>query len=1647
MTAAPGETSRVPGAEPAAWARDLRPLLILLAAALLLRLVLAYVILPGSGFRTDIGTFTSWALTLAQHGPGQFYQAAGFADYPPGYLYVLWLVGELATLLAGATDLSAGAIASGLIKLPPMLADVAVGLVLYLLVRSWAGARPDAQRLGLLAAGLYLFMPVTWYDSAIWGQTDAFGALLTLLTVAALVRGNSEGATALAVLAALVKPQFGVVLLPLVGIFLMRRHLLHVGSGPRNRALAPAGLRDWFEQERGVWRLLSSAVVGLLVLLLLITPFSLDLPGFLRRMTETAGGYAYLTVNAYNPWALIGVDGRPPYAFGGGWSSDTVPLLGPIPGVLIGAMLLAAGFSMGMLRALWRDDRRGVVLVAILLSLAFFVLPTRVHERYLFPVFALLPLVAVVDRRWLWATLVLVVASFVNLHGVLTNPLYATPNLVGMVFGELFREPLLIVLSSVLHAAVFVFVVWRLRRSAAPEAVLSDGLPQPTAPAHSDQPPAAAGWSVWLTDVRLALARLTAVVPLRRDRSAALASEGGGLLGRIDLLILLLVFLAALGLRTFRLDQPRSMYFDEVYHARTAIEFLQDWEYDMPHSIYEYTHPHLAKYLMAVGIMALGNNRVTETRQLDGPVLGAAAEQRWSPSDSPVQLNGDRLYVLTPTGVDAYDLAGRQKVGSVALADGSALAIDETEHALYVGDTAGGLWRMATTDFDAVRNSAGDQPAPHAVRYVQLEGLDGDLAWLVVDDGRLLAASSGGTLVSIDLAAGTETGRGVAPGAVNAAFATVDGGDAVVVGGPDGVTIFDAASLARLHQLPTDAPVEGLALATEGVEDPTIYAAAGSSLQTIQLPSDEEPRLGPVVAMPNEVSAVYWNQATTLIHAVGRSPDGQQPTIYVAEPRSNAVFADARLTTQPLAVVLDIQPQRPAEDRLDLLAIDGSGTLHSVDIGNNAFAWRFPGVLAGALMAASLFLLARFLFARRSVAVLVGLLALVEGMLFSNARIAMNDTYVAFFIVAALTVFAPLWLGRWRGRFSLPLGLLAVGLLLGLALASKWVGAYAIGAVGLLILLRSALGRLLALLALIGLTAVLGYLAITPAANVESPQFNYLFLLLMVGLTLALAAGMTLRPMRMSADEVRLAVFGPGLAGLGLLLVGGAWLALGPGVADTLVSPNRLVFAGTALLLLACGLYVGLRLAARRGLGPLAPVGPPPAGVQRAAPPPLRGWLRPGSGRLGLAWFGALLAITIVPLAVYAASYAPWVALGNQWLTGVPEGNTGQTFLDLQRSMYDYHNYLRATHPASSPWWAWPLNLKPVWFEQEGYANSTTAVIYNTGNLVIFWLAVPAVAWAAYKAWRRRSLALGFLLIAICCLWLPWARIDRVAFQYHLLTTLPFSVLALAYFLAELWHGPTARTWLLARVAAALAIMGPALLWLLRLPLCSLARVESVNADAEVCGVLNRQLVITDIQLGGVALIALALGGLGLMLWLGTDAPRRWRDNRHWLTPLALTMLLGGMILLLAGAVVPATTVLEAPLRLPELPALLALVLLAVPAYFVLRARDARRYVVGALVAAGVWFVAWYPSIGGLPVPSRIAQVYLGFLPTWNYSFQFGNNQDEAFRGGPEWVSVGLLAAVLSLLVVALVYYLRWWLADRAERRAPGQLEAQREAG
>jgi hypothetical protein len=422
-------------------------------------------------------------------------------------------------------------------------------------------------------------------------------------------------------------------------------------------------------------------------------------------------------------------------------------------------------------------------------------------------------------------------------------------------------------------------------------------------------------------------------------------------------------------------------------------------------------------------------------------------------------------------------------------------------------------------------------------------------------------------------------------------------------------------------------------------------------------------------------------------------------------------------------------------------------------------------------------------------------------------------------------------------------------------------------------------------------------------------------------------------------------------------------------------------------------------------------------------------------------WLLTLGAIVVLPLVVYVVGYAPWISLGNAWglpligelpfLPGSTEG--GRTLADLTESMYQYHDNLRAEHAASSPWWAWPLDLKPVWFFQQRYADGT-GLIYDTGNLVIFWLGLAGMAFSAWAAWRRRSLALTLVVIMWAALWLPWARIDRATFQYHVYASLPFLLVALSYFLAELWHGPSARVWLLGRAAAALAILAVPLMWLLRTPLCILSGTAVAHPDGVACA--SEVTRTAQLSEGGVvALLVLGIGA-GFAAFLAWRAARRPGgrgpgDRPYWVALATVGLLtvagvMGALLLLETGTTTGLTLS-------SDVLALVGLAVLALPAWLVLRARDPRRLVLGIIAAALLWLLIWYPNLSGLPLPADLAHLYQGLLPTWNWDFQFAVNTDPATDSGILDQGTVVVALVTVVFVVAVASAAWRWGRTPAE--------------
>jgi hypothetical protein len=1381
-----------------------------------------------------------------------------------------------------------------------------------------------------------------------------------------------------------------------------------------------------------------------------------------------------------------------------------------------------------------RPDRITMLVGLAVLALAFFDLPTRVHERYLFPLVAVGAILAAVSIRWRIAYVLSAAATLANMYVVLTtyypgclspgaDPGSCNPQISDWLgIGPTLSSFWGVAIASLVQAAVLGWAFFQLREEAVeglaenvalsgrrqadqdaapawlgrpvassdlPELVAAGGYPaEPPAAMHA--PPGVSVGTTTAPGDAAAMGSLPAWeitrdagslgpwawfrarlndTPVRADRSRLLEGERGGRLDRLDVWVLVFLTITMFTIRMWRLDEPYSMHFDEVYHPRTAMEFLQDWKYGISHDIYEWTHPHLAKYAMAAGLVALGEDRVSSTSQLGAPVVDAVIEPRRDDGLNETLVEGDRLWVATGTEVRAYDLATRQLAGTLSLPGAVALAYDPTGRALYVGTRTGEIRIVDTGALDPERRAP-----PADVDSRAFMNVDGPIErlFLTRDGNRLAAVLTPGfgstdqslsTLVILDTTAAVELGRPALPHVTQLTQGFSD--DRIAVGTSTGIAFIDPIDASIDETFDVGGPVDGL-VGINDIQDDPIYAsvatADGPRIAVVIAKTGDAPRthLSQTLTLPGTTAGrAYYDQASRMVHVEGSQPAAAgstgAETIYVIEPHGNSVYADAPLGSVPAAIVLDQNEQYPSTDREQLLAFDAGGGVSAIEIGRHAYAWRVPGVVAGVLMAVFLYILARLLFRRRSIAILLGLIVLVDGMLFAQSRIGMNDSYVGLGIVAAYTIFTWLWLHPGNSRrhwVAFAAGVPLMGGFLGFALASKWVAAYAIGGLGLLVLARSALGRLLLILGLLLLTTALGYVAISVPEGQSGG--NYVFLAIMVGLLIAAILANVAHPIAWTFEELRFAVGAPIAAGLAALLYG---LNRGDATVPLTIGPLSLtpIQLGLFAFLAAALIYVAFDLVGRLGFGPLVrPPEPddPAAAVEPPAEAPV-GWLRLGTG-FGLPAIWLVVGLLVIPVGLYVLSYVPWAFVENhQLFDNWPPGHTGQTLVQLTQSMYDYHNNLTSAHPASSPWWAWTLDLKPVWFYEQGFAGGTSASIYDAGNLVAWWLGVPALAFIVWQAFKRRSAALALIAIGFAAQWISWARIDRAAFQYHYYTSLPFVFLALAYFLAELWHGTSRRIWLFARLSGAALVLLPFTLWLLDRPLCAIVRVTDIVPNSQACPAL-----IPDVNIAPRAIAIAVVIGVGVLLLLrellavtddeeaaelaGERGAGGWRGalaraglGTRW----ANAVLIAGITtvaFLAAQGLIPDSTGFELS-KIPVEPiALIVLLALTPVAAYVATARDARRFVVGAVVTMGFWFVLWYPNISALPLPAALHNAYQGFLPTYLYPFQFWVLQGTR-AAAPPLFAVGPAIMLVSLTFMAVVVgYSAWsWRVALAERR------------
>jgi len=385
-----------------------------LAVLLTVGFAVRLAVLGAEGHYGDLLVNGRWADNMAQYGPGDFYRHDS-ALYP-AMLYAFWPIG---VFLDGAVQARA-------IKGVSIPFDLVIGVGTYLIARRMVGPWR-----ALVAPALYLLNPAVLLAGPVWGQVDAAGTLAYLLALWALAARRWATAGALTVLALLIKPQFGLVLLPVAVVAILQWRASH--------SLAPI--------VRG---LLGGAATYAVVAI----PLRMNPIDYVGRVVSAGSFKEMSSANAANLWGLFHGYKKP--------DGDLV---------YIGAVLLLIGLTAALLPLLRRQDLWTILAVGVFVVFAFYFLPTRVHERYLFPAMAVLAPLAAANWSILGVYLIMTAAFAASMVYALvdTTPFTFWPWLEDLVTLPVARIWISLTLIATAATLVLLLLANRPIGAAAPE--------------------------------------------------------------------------------------------------------------------------------------------------------------------------------------------------------------------------------------------------------------------------------------------------------------------------------------------------------------------------------------------------------------------------------------------------------------------------------------------------------------------------------------------------------------------------------------------------------------------------------------------------------------------------------------------------------------------------------------------------------------------------------------------------------------------------------------------------------------------------------------------------------------------------------------------------------------------------------------------------------------------------------------------------------------------------------------------------------------------------------------------------------------------------------------------------------------------------
>lgn len=175
-------------------------------------------------------------------------------------------------------------------------------------------------------------------------------------------------------------------------------------------------------------------------------------------------------------------------------------------------------------------------------------------------------------------------------------------------------------------------------------------------------------------------------------------------------------------------------------------------------------------------------------------------------------------------------------------------------------------------------------------------------------------------------------------------------------------------------------------------------------------------------------------------------------------------------------------------------------------------------------------------------------------------------------------------------------------------------------------------------------------------------------------------------------------------------------------------------------------------------------------------------------GKLKILDKANLILFSIPPLA-YLATFVPNILLGDN-------------IINWHNSALEYHLNFKDVHRYHSPWWTWWFDYHPTWLKFDRVGGLISGVV-AIGNPFIFWGIVLSMMLTTFYLLKKTLLSLNIkvMYMSVLLFSLQWLFLNRSSFNTNILPAVPFGVIVLSYWLANLWEKKGGSTIVLSYLA------------------------------------------------------------------------------------------------------------------------------------------------------------------------------------------------------------------------------------------------------